>query len=303
MNREMQRWLGIGVWVAVAVAALPPASAASASVPTASLRERVVTLADGLTFTFVEVPAGGFVMGSPELEAGRASDEGPQREVTLPRPYWIGKYEVTQAQWREVMKDNPATFRDYGASPSYPVEGVSWLDAQEFIARLGARGVGRFRLPTEAEWEYAARAGTTTRYHTGDSPESLAGSANVFDPKTAALWPQWRDRALATDDGHVFTAPVGSFAPNACGLHDMHGNVWEWTADWHAVDWYARSPASDPTGPRTGDNRVRRGGSWHTWPFYARCSYRNWVTPQSRYTLIGFRLLLEAEAAQRFPQR
>jgi formylglycine-generating enzyme len=103
-------------------------------------------------------------------------------------------------------------------------------------------------------------------------------------------WPQWQDRALDHRDGHAFTAPVGRYAPNAFGLHDLHGNVWEW----HADDYYARSPVDDPTGPAEGSVRVRRGGSWHTWPLYARCAFRNWNSPQTRYTLVGMRLVMES---------
>lgn len=261
------------------------------------------------------------------------ADESPAHRVRITRDFWLGRHEVTVGQFRRFLELSghvPESVADgtggYGYDPAYdpattvkhdnfagrsprfswrdpgfpqgdehPVVNVTWNDAVAMARWLGAREGRRYRLPTEAEWEYACRAGTRTRYHTGDAPESLAGAANVFDTGTARLWPQWRDRALAADDGFTFTAPVGSYPPNAFGLHDMHGNVWEWTADWHADDWYARSPTDDPKGPQTGDNRVRRGGSWHTWPFYARCSYRNWVTPQSRYTLIGFRLLLEAD--------
>lgn len=152
-----------------------------------------------------------------------------------------------------------------------------------------------YRLPTEAEWEYAGRAGTRTRYHTGDAPESLPKAGNVFDADSAKNWEKWANYALAGHDGFAFTSPVGSFAPNAFDLYDIHGNVCEWTADWHGEDYYARSPSDDPKGPATGSVRVRRGGSWHTWPLYARSSYRNWNSQETRYTLVGMRLLLEAD--------
>lgn len=261
------------------------------------------------------------------------ADESPAHRVRITRAFWLGRHEVTVGQFRRFLEASghvPESVADgtggYGYNPAYdpattvrkdnfegrtpkyswrfpgfpqgddhPVVNVTWNDAVAMARWLSAREGRRYRLPSEAEWEYACRAGTRTRFHTGDDPSTLAGAANVFDQRAARLWPQWRRYALDADDGHTFTSPVGSFAPNAFGLHDMHGNVWEWTGDWHAVDGYARSPVDDPTGPATGYNRVRRGGSWHTWPFYARCGYRNWVTPESRYTLIGFRLLVEAQ--------
>lgn len=275
MKPGMQRWLGMGVWVAVAVAAPPLQSAASASVPSAPLRERVVTLAEGVTFTFVEVPAGRFVMGSPEAEAGRASDEGPLREVTLPRPYWIGKYEVTQAQWLEVMKENPATFRDYGASPAHPVEGVSWLDAQAFMTRLGARGVGRFRLPTEAEWEYAARAGTAARFPWGEDGDFRALAEHAW------FYPRAEGRSH----------PVGAKRANPWGLHDMFGGVWEWCADWYGP--YPPGAAVDPRGPAEGTHRCIRGGSWFNEAEALRSANRHRHPPDSRQTNLGLRLIWE----------
>ena len=170
---------------------------------------------------------------------------------------------------------------------------VTWNDAQALADWLTRTEGRRYRLPTEAEWEYACRAGTRSRYPHGDDPQGLLRYANVFDQASAQHWPQWQAQALKGNDGYAFTAPVGRFAPNAFGLHDMLGNAWEWVADWHADDTYAQGPVTDPQGPADGDVRVRRGGSWHTWAFYARCGYRNWNSPQTRYTLVGMRLLRE----------
>ncbi len=262
------------------------------------------------------------------------ADEAPRHRVRITRAFYLGQHEVTVGQFRRFLAESghvPESVADgtggYGWNPAYdpdksargdafegrdpkyswrnpgfpqgedhPVVNVTWNDAMALVRWLSRKEGRRYRLPTEAEWEYACRAGTGTRYHSGDDPESLAAAANTFDAVTAAHWPRWRQFALAGSDGHAFTAPVGSFPPNAFGLHDMHGNVWEWVSDWHADDYYARSPVDDPRGPETGTVRVRRGGSWHTWAFYARCAYRNWNSPETRYTLVGLRLMMEADA-------
>lgn len=260
-------------------------------------------------------------------------DEAPVHRVRITRPFLIGQHEVTVGQFRRFLQASgyrPEAEADgtggYGYNPAYdpaksvrgdafdgrspqyswrdpgfpqdddhPVVNVTWNDAVALAKWLSEKEGKTYRLPTEAEWEYAARAGTRTRYHSGDDPQSLLAVANVFDLDSMKNWPKWKAFALAGRDGFAFTAPVGSFAPNALGLHDMHGNVWEWCADWHDENYYARSPVDNPPGPASGTVRVRRGGSWHTWSFYARSSYRNWNAPETRYTLVGMRLVREAD--------
>jgi len=261
-----------------------------------------------------------------------ADDERPAHRVRITRAFWMGRHEVTVGQFRSFValsgyvpesiadgtggygysarhvatrsprddafagRDPRWSWRDPGfpQTDDHPVVNVTWNDAVAMADWLSRREGRRYRLPTEAEWEYASRAGSRARHHAGDDPRVLARIANVFDLDAAPLWPQWQAQALPARDGFAFTAPVGSHAPNAFGLHDMHGNVWEWVSDWYDEGYYARSPQDDPLGPVAGSARVRRGGSWHTWPFYARASFRNWNTPQTRYPLLGFRLVLEA---------
>jgi formylglycine-generating enzyme required for sulfatase activity len=263
----------------------------------------------------------------------KLGDEAPVHRVRITRPFYLEQHEVTVGQFRRFLEasgyrpeseaDGTGGYgynRDYdpatstrgdafeGRDPKYswrnpgfpqtddhPVVNVTWNDAVAMAKWLSEKEGKTYRLPTEAEWEYAARAGTRTHYHSGDDPQSLLAAANVFDADAARNWPRWENQAISGHDGFAFTAPVGSFAPNAFGLYDMHGNAWEWCADWHGDDYYAQSPVDDPQGPATGNVRVRRGGSWHTWPFYARSAYRNWNAPQTRYTLVGFRLVREAD--------
>ncbi|MEO0003265.1 MAG: hypothetical protein RLZZ22_957 [Pseudomonadota bacterium] len=262
------------------------------------------------------------------------SDEQPVHRVRISQPFWLGQHEVTVGQFRAFLRASghvPESVADgtggYGYRPDYdpastargdafegrdpryswdnpgfaqsdqsPVLNVTWNDAVALARWLSRQENRVYRLPTEAEWEYACRAGSQTRYHQGDDPQSLTRVANVFDADARPYWPRWQAQALAGSDGHASSAPVGSLAPNAFGLHDMLGNAWEWVADWHDPQYYAKSPDADPQGPEDGEVRVRRGGSWHSWALYARCSFRNWNTPQTRYTLVGLRLLLEAEA-------
>lgn len=259
-------------------------------------------------------------------------DEAPVHKVRITRPFYMGQHEVTVGQFRRFLEASgyqPESEADgtggYGYNAAYdpdksargdafegrdpkyswrnpgfsqgddhPVVNVTWNDAVALARWLSRREGKTYRLPTEAEWEYACRAGTRTRYHSGDDPESLAKVANVFDADAAPNWPRWEKFALNGHDGFAFTAPVGGFAANAFGLHDMHGNVWEWVLDFHEDDYYARSPVNDPQGPASGTVRVRRGGSWHTWAFYNRCAYRNWNAEDTRYTLVGMRLVREA---------
>lgn len=263
------------------------------------------------------------------------ADEAPVHTVRITRAFYLGQTEVTVGQFRRFVE--AAGYRaesdadgtgGYGYNPAYdpdksargdafegrdpryswrnpgfaqgddhPVVNITWHDAHALAAWLSAAEGHRYRLPTEAEWEYACRAGQAARYGHGDDPAALVRNANTFDQDAAPYWPRWQAQAVPGRDGHAFTAPVASYPANAFGLHDMSGNVWEWVSDWHADDAYAHSLRDDPQGPATGTVRVRRGGSWHTWPLYARCTYRNWNSPDTRYTLVGVRLVREVDAA------
>jgi formylglycine-generating enzyme len=289
---------------------------------------------NSIDMTLVLVPAGEFMMGNQDsdeklartfsdIESRRIAelaDEKPVHRVRITRPFYLGKHEVTIADFKrfiegakyksEAERDGTggwgysARINDFeGRKPEYswrnpgfkqehdhPVVNVTWGDAVAFCEWLSAKEGEKYRLPTEAEWEYACRAGTTTTFHNGDEPSELVKAANLYDERTAAVFPQWKEHRANDSDAYEWTAPVGKFKPNAFGLCDMHGNVWEWCSDWHADDYYANSPVDDPQGPAAGEQRVRRGGSWHTWPFYCRSSFRNWNTPTTRYVLVGFRV-------------
>ena len=223
---------------------------------------------------FVRLPGGTFVMGSPPEEAAREAQES-QHTVSISRPVWLGAFEVTQADWQTVMGGNPSAFQHGGR---FPVENVTWTDVQTFLQRLTQRSPGsRFRLPTEAEWEYACRAGTATPYNVGPALDRT--HANIADTV---------ERSAA---GQGQTMEVGSFAPNAWGLHDMHGNVWEWTADDHCP--YADGPVVDPSPRCAASLKVIRGGSWYFEADSARCALRYTHRPQDRGFSLGFRVVRE----------
>jgi formylglycine-generating enzyme required for sulfatase activity len=231
--------------------------------------------AGGAAIKMIRVPSGKFTMGSPESETGRLGDEGPQHQVSV-SSFYMGKYEVTQAEWRAVATGLPKVKIDLNLDPSYfkgnnlPVENVSWNEALEFCDRLSRATDKVYRLPTEAEWEYACRAMTTGPY---------AGSLDSLG---------W----YASNSGNM-THPVGTKQPNGFGLYDMHGNVWEWCRDWYSKD-YPQSPSEDPRGPTTGLYPVLRGGSWHHGAVNCRSAARGWLTPAAHSNNLGFRIVAPA---------
>lgn len=261
----------------------------------------------GMRFVFVE--GGRFRMGDSSGEGFK--DERPPHEVRLD-DFYIGKYEVTQAEWKAIMGDHSGVFIK---GDNYPVENVSWNDVQEFIERLNRQSGGKkFRLPTEAEWEYAARSGGKQEKYAGFSAESeLFQYGNFCDLNCELDW-----KSPAQNDGHKYTAPVGIYAPNGLGLHDMTGNVWEWVSDMYyefAYNMYGRDGiSSNPLYEGTGTNRVVRGGSW-TSPLQAeslpderawldlRASCRNgYRKPSNRYHDVGFRLVMNSESFVALPE-
>jgi formylglycine-generating enzyme required for sulfatase activity len=230
----------------------------------------------------IQIPAGTFVMGSPPFERGAYEDEQPQHEVTITTPFWLGKYEVTQAQYLAVMGNNPSTW----VGPNHPVEMISWNDAQAFINKLNTLGLGVFRLPREAEWEYACRAGTTTRYYYGDA---LDCADRGGDPCPIADLYAWTWSNYTPGPGTNGTRDVGLKLPNRFGLHDMHGNVWEWCSDWYAP--YRREPQSDPAGPATGMLKIIRGGMYRSNARMMRSAFRDHVWPSFLFSRIGLRVV------------
>jgi formylglycine-generating enzyme required for sulfatase activity len=289
------------------------------ALPVASQREEgpEKALTNSVGMKLVLIPAGKFQMGSPATEAER-EDKEVLHEVTISKPFYMGVYEVTQAEYakgvgnpQEGGKRNPwnngARFREgQGGGPDHPMENVQWDQAIEFCKRLSAlpaeMKAGRhYRLPTEAEWEYACRAGTSSPFHQGKSLSSKEANFNGnFPYGDAALAPYLRR-----------TSKVGSYKPNAWGLYDMHGNVSEWCIDWYDPDYYKKSPRADPKGPDNGVvptgyknrgtpgeglfYRVIRGGSWMDEGRGCRSAYRFRAMPNEPYQLIGFRVVCEVK--------
>jgi formylglycine-generating enzyme required for sulfatase activity len=215
----------------------------------------------------VYIPPGEFMMGSNDGD----SDEKPVHKVRISKGFYMGVYEVTQAQWQAVMGTNPSNFK----GDNLPVETVSWNDATEFCKKLSQKEGRTYRLPTEAEWEYACRADSNTRFCFGDNDSGLDDYA-------------WYGYEKSGKQTH----PVGQKKPNAFGLYDMHGNVWEWCQDWYDEDYYSRSPEVDPQGHDTGSARVLRGGSWGISPGACRSVDRSWFTPVNRGYSIGSRIIV-----------
>jgi formylglycine-generating enzyme required for sulfatase activity len=239
------------------------------------------TFTNSLGMRFVLIPAGSFMMGSPANESGRDSDE-IQHKVKLTKSYYMQTTEVTQGQWKAVMGSNPSSFENCGND--CPVESVSWNDVQTFLKKLNRMDRGRtYRLPTEAEWEYAARAGTTTSYSFGDDSNQLSKYGNFCDSKCTY---SWKDNSQ--NDRFKNTAPVKSYSPNSWGLYDMHGNVNEWCQDWKGK--YPTGSVTNPTGPATGSYRVFRGGSWYGSARICRSADRYSIGPVVAYDYLGFRL-------------
>lgn len=255
-------------------------TATAEATPTATPEPTPTPAASPVQIQMVRVPGGTFQMGSPTSEQGRRDPEWPQHQVTVP-DFYMSKYEITQAQWKAVMGTDPSYFK----GDDLPVEQVSWEEAKEFCRKLSKKGGKTYRLPTEAEWEYACRANTTTPFAFGASLSSEQANFNGDYPYGGA--------AKGANRGK--TVRVGSFKPNGFGLYDMHGNVWEWCEDvWH--ENYKDAPSNGAAWLSGGNPgaRVLRGGSWYDYGNGCRAAFRGWNAPGDRLIYNGFRVVVAA---------
>jgi len=282
------------VFLCLVVGVSPASAAISGPNQTVTL-----TLPGEIKLEMVQIPPGSaqrpkadFRMGSPETERGRYDDEGPVHTVNINYDFYMGKYEVTQAQWKALMPTNPA--RRYGVGDDYPVSHVSWDACQQFINALNRLGIGTFRLPSEAEWEYACRAGTQTRFYFGDSLDSEDACENCKAgtlPGKRSDYMRYCGSEDSPEDPDFGTVPVGQLKPNAFGLYDMHGNVWEWCLDQYHFN-YKGAPA-DGSAWQTwaGAPRVLRGGGWGYHAGNCRSAVRCGYSASRGYTFHGLRLV------------
>jgi formylglycine-generating enzyme required for sulfatase activity len=251
---------------------------------------RAVSVAAPANPNLVFIRPGTFTMGSPNNEAERTADE-TQHTVTITHGFWIAKYLVTQADYLSLMATNPSYFN---AVLTRPVEQVSWYDASNYCALLTAKELasGRiptnfaYRLPTEAEWEYACRAGTTTAFYLGPSLTSGMANFDGFREYDASVGTTYNPNGFQLHR----TIAVGSYTPNPWGLYDMAGNVWEWCQDWYGP--YDNGNVTDPQGPSTGTHRVFRGGDWSNYGVSCRSAARGYGTPTKSFNFVGFRVVL-----------
>ncbi len=248
--------------------------------------EKSADLGNGVKMEFVLIPAGEFHMGSPSAEGRRRSDEGPAHHVKISKPFYLGKFEVTQLQYKAIFGDTAWSAKNYAfKGDNLPVENVKWYEADRFFKEMSHQTGLKVRFPTEAEWEYACRAGTVTPFYTGQTISS--DDANYDASRTYGTGVKGLEMKKTVD--------AGSYPPNGFGLYDMHGNVWEWCSDWYRKHYYRESVVDDPKGPASGKKRVTRGGSWKSWPKNCRSADRNKCAPSKSTSNTGFRVVLELE--------
>jgi sulfatase modifying factor 1 len=272
-------WPRFAHWVVFALYGLLPFVSPSR---TSLGAEPAKSITNSIGMKLTLIPAGEFMMGSPKSEKYHDDDEGPVHRVRITKAYYLGVHEVTQSGWKEVMGTEPWSGKTYvKEGAEYPATYISWDDAVKFCKKLSGKEGRTYRLPTEAEWEYACRAGSKTAYSFGAESSELGTYA-------------WYGGIVG--DGNckdeMYAHEVGRKRANAFGLYDMYGNAWEWCQDRYGGDYYEDSPTDDPAGPATGSGRVLRGGGWSGIPWLCRSAYRGRPARGDRYYSLGFRVAL-----------